>query len=44
MIGTLKTYGRRQTKNEDVELEHFEVLKPGATKDFVFIVGLLSHA
>jgi len=44
MIGKTYTFGRQQTRNEDVEIEYYEVLKPGATKDFVFLVGLLSHA
>jgi pimeloyl-ACP methyl ester carboxylesterase len=44
MTGTVYRFGRQQTKNEDVEIEYYEVLKPGATKDFIFLVGLMSHA
>jgi hypothetical protein len=44
MSGTVYRFGRQQTRNEDVEIEYYEVLKPGATKSFVFLVGLMSHA
>jgi len=40
----LHSFGRQQTRHEDVEIEYYEVLRPGATKDLVFLVGLMSHA